>query len=107
MIHPRDIFNYVFDIFISLKYNYCTDNFYYLVEVTIPQFLSTIMENEKSNFLSPHYPCVIVSKLTDNIIRATIESFINSNDEMLWLKMYHIIPKLNIQEIYEILYRNK
>ena len=50
---------------------------------------------------------IAVSKLTDDIIRAAIESFINSDDEVRWLKLYHIIPKLNIQEIDEILYRKK
>ena len=94
LIPPRDIFNDALD--------YCTDDFCYFVEVTTPQFLSTIMEKEKSAFLLPDYPCIIVSKLTDDIIRAAIESFINSDE-----KLYHVIPKLNIQEIDEILYRKK
>lgn len=104
---PRDILNDALDVFVSLEDDYCTDGFYYFVEVTTPQFLSTIMEKEKSAFLLPDYPCIIVSKLTDDIIRAAIESFINSDDEVRWLKLYHIIPKLNIQEIDEILYRKK
>ena len=39
--------------------------------------------------------------------RAAIESFVNSDDEVRWLKLYHLIPKLSIQEIDEILYRKK
>ena len=31
-------------------------------------------------FLSPNYPFLIVSKLTDDTIRAAIESFINPQD---------------------------
>jgi hypothetical protein len=65
------------------------------------------MEKGKSAFLLPDYPCIIVSKLTDDIIRAAIESFINSDDEMHWLRLYHRIPQLNIEEIDEILYRKK
>ena len=65
------------------------------------------MEKENNAFLLPDYPCIIVSKLINDIIRAAIESFINSDDEVRWLKLYHIIPKLNIQEIDEILYRKK
>jgi len=107
LIPPRDIFNDALDVFVSLEDDYCTDDFCYFVEVTTPQFLSTIMEKEKSAFLLPDYPCIIVSKLTDDIIRAAIESFINSDDEVRWLKLYHVIPKLNIQEIDEILYRKK
>ena len=39
--------------------------------------------------------------------RAAIESFVNSDDEVRWLKLYHLMPKLSIQEINEILYRKK
>ena len=102
LIPPRDIFNDALDVFVSLE-----DGFCYFIEVTTPQFLSTIMEKENNAFLLPDYPCIIVSKLTDDIIRAAIESFINSDDEVRWLKLYHIIPKLNTQEINEILYRKK
>ncbi len=107
LLPPRDIFNDALDVFISLDDDYCTDGFCYLVEVTTPQFLSTIMESENNSFLLPDYPCIIVSELTDDIIRAAIESFINSDDEVRWLRLYHIIPKLNTQEINEILYRKK
>jgi hypothetical protein len=110
LIPPRDILNDALDVFVTLEDDYCTDGFCYFVEVTTPQFLSTIMEKEKSAFLSPDYPCIIVSKLTDDIIRAAIESFINpkdSDDELRWLKLYHVIPKLTIQEIDKILYRKK
>jgi len=107
LIPPRDIFNDALDVFVSLEDDYCTDGFGYFVEVTTPQFLSSSMEHEKSAFLLPDYPCVIVSKLTDDIIRAAIESFINSDDDVRWLKLYHVIPKLDIQEIDEILYRKK
>ena len=65
------------------------------------------MERENNAFLLPYYPCIIVSKLTDDIIRAAIESFINSDNEVRWLRLYHIIPTLNTQEINEILYRKK
>jgi hypothetical protein len=113
LIPPRDILNDALDVFVFLEDDYCTDGFCYFVEVTTPQFLSTIMKSEESAFLSPDYPCIIVSKLTDDIIRAAIESFINpkdsidSDDELRWLKLYHVIPQLTIQEIDEILYRKK
>ena len=107
LLPPRDMLNDALDVFVNLEDDYCSDGFGYFVEVTTPQYLSTIMEKEKSAFLSPDYPCIIVSKLTDDIIRAAIESFINSDDEVRWLKLYHVIPKLNIQEIDEILYRKK
>jgi hypothetical protein len=105
LVPPRDILNDALDVFVTIDDDYCTDGFCYVVEVTTPQFLSTIMEKE--GFILPDYPSIIVSKLTDDIIRAAIESFINSDDEVRWLKLYHIMPQLTIQEIDEILYRNK
>jgi hypothetical protein len=57
------------------------------------------MEREKNDFLSPDYPSIIVSKLTDDTIRAAIESFINPqdpldpHDELYWLKLYHLTDK--------------
>ena len=63
------------------------------MELTTFQFLSTIMEKEKSAFLSPDYLCIIISKLTD--------------DKLYWIKLYHVITKLTIQEVDKILYRKK
>jgi len=108
LIPPRDTLNDALDVFVTLEDDYCTDEFRYFIEVTTPQFLATIIEKDNNNaFLLPDYPCIIVSKLTDDIIRAAIESFINSDDETRWLKLYHIMPKLTIEEIDEILYRKK
>ena len=113
LIPSRDIFNDALDVFISLEDDYCTDGFCYFIEVTTPQFLSTLMEKEKSTFLSPDYPCIIVSKLTDDIIQAAIESFINPKDseniyeELFWLKLYHVIPSLTIEDVNELYDRKK
>ena len=112
LVPPQDLFNDALDVFVTLEDDYCRDGFCYFVEVTTPKFLSTMMEKEKSTFLQPDYPYIIVSKLTDDIIRAAIESFINPKDfpeeeELLWLKLYHVIPKLTPEEIDEILNRKK
>ena len=113
LVPPRDILNDALDVLVTLEDDYCTDGFCYFVEVTTPQFLSTMMEKKKMEVFSPNYPFIIVSKLTDDIIRAAIESFINPqdpvdpNDELYWLKLYHVIPKLTLQEIDEILDRKK
>lgn len=111
LIPPRDILNDAVDVLIDLEDDF--DEFGYVVEVTTPQFLSTIMEKEKNGFLSPDYPCIIVSKLTDAIIRAAIESFINPEDsgniyeESYWLKLYHVIPSLNMEDVNELYDRKK
>ena len=111
LIPPRDIFNDALDVLVDLEDD--SDEFGYVVEVTTPQFLLTIMEKEKSAFLSPDYPCIIVSKLTDDIIRAAIESFINPQDsgniyeELYWLKLYHLIPSLEMEDVNELYNRKK
>ena len=111
LVTPRDILNDAVDVLVDLEEN--SDEFGYVVEVTTPPFLSTMMEKKKMEVLSPNYPFIIVSKLTDDTIRAAIESFINPqdpidpHDELYWFKLYHLIAKLDIEEIDEILYRKK
>lgn len=109
LIPPRDMLNDAVDVLVDLEEN--SDEFGYVVEVTTPQFLSTMMEKEKSTFLSPDYPCIIVSKLTDDIIQAAIESFINPPgniyEELYWLKLYHLIPSLRMGDVNELYDRKK
>ena len=108
---PKDIFNDALDVFVTLEDDYCSNGFCYFVEITTPKFLSIMMEKGNSTFLEPGYPYIIVSKLTDDIIRDAIKSFINPkdfpDDELRWLKFYHLIPKLTTEEIDEILNREK
>ena len=111
LVAPKDLLNDAVDVLVDLEDD--SDEFGYVVEVTTPQFLLTIMEKEKSAFLSPDYPCIIVSKLTDDIIRAAIESFINPQDsvniyeEFYWLKLYHLIPSLEMEDVNELYNRKK
>ena len=111
LVAPKDLLNDAVDVLVDLEDD--SDEFGYVVEVTTPQFLLTIMEKEKSAFLSPDYPCIIVSKLTDDIIRAAIESFINPKDsgniyeELYWLKLYHLIPSLEMKDVNELYNRKK
>jgi len=53
LVPPRDLLNDAVDVLVTLEDEYCTDGFGYCLEVTTPQFLSTLMEREKSDFLSP------------------------------------------------------
>lgn len=39
------------------------------------------MEKFKSNFVPSSYPYIIVSKLTDDIIRAAIQEFIDKKED--------------------------
>jgi len=113
LIPPRNLFEDIVDVLVTLEDEYCTEGFCYFVEVTTPQFLSTLMEKQKMEFLPPDYPFIIVSKLTDDTIRAAIESFINPQDpiniydEWYWLKLYHIIPNLEMEDVNELFDRKK
>ncbi len=97
-----DLENDCLDVFVTLE-----NDDYYLIEVTTPKFLYTLMEKFKSNFVPPSYPYIIVSKLTDEIIQAAIQAYIDTEDDSYWLKLYHITPTLNIRDINEILERKE
>ena len=100
---PRvDLENDCLDVFVTLE-----NDTYYMIEVTTPKFFYTLMGKFKSEFVPPSYPYIIVSKLTDEIIRAAIKEFINAKEDSFWLKLYHITPTLKIRDINEILDRKE
>lgn len=66
---PRDLVNDCLDVCLTLE-----DDSSYLVELTTPEFLNVLME--KNKFLPPGYPYIILSELTDEILRIDIS--------MLW-----------------------
>lgn len=90
------------DVFVTLE-----NDASYLVEVATLQFLSDLMEKNESDFVPAGYPYIIVSKLTDEIIRAAIQEFIDENEDSYWLKLYHITATLTIEDINEILDRKE
>jgi hypothetical protein len=104
---PKDLVNDCLDVYVTLKDDYCDDDFGYCVEVTTLQFLSTLMKKSESEFVEPGFPYIIVSKLTDEIIRDAIQAFIDKEDDSFWLKLYHTTVILTIEDINEILYRKK
>ena len=98
-LDPRvNLENDCLDVFVTLE-----NDDYYLIEVTTPKFFYTLMEKSKSDFVPPSYPYIIVSKLTDDIIRAAIQEFIDKKEDSYWLKLYHITATLKIEDINEIL----
>lgn len=97
-----DLENDCLDVFVTLE-----NDDSYLIEVTTPKFFYTLMEKFKSNFVPPSYPYIIVSKLTDDIIRAAIQEFIDTKEDSYWLKLYHMTATLKIEDINEILYRKE
>jgi hypothetical protein len=107
LLAPADLLNDCLDVFVTLEDEYCENEFFYCVEITTPQFLSTLMEGFESDFLPPDYPYIIVSKLTDDIIEASIKSFVNTRDDSYWLKLYHITTTLQTEDVNDILHQKK
>ena len=58
----KDVKNYNIDVGIVFK-----DNYSYTIIVRTPQNLLQEMEEEKTNFVEPGAPTIIVKKLTDEI----------------------------------------
>jgi len=95
------------DVFVILEDDSCTDGFSYFVEVTTPQFLYALMEKFESDFVPSDYPYIIVSKLTYDIMKAAIQSFIDTRNDLYWLKLYHVTSILKTANLNEMLYRKK
>lgn len=108
LIPPKDLVYDILDVIITLEVEGKEDPFGYFVEITTPEFLHIIMGREKSSFLSPDYPYLIVTELTDDIIQAAIEAFIYPQDsddvdeELFWLKLYNIMPSLTMEDLKEL-----
>lgn len=95
------------DVLVTLEDKYCDGNFSYFVEVVTLNSLINDMKKAGSEFVPPGYPCIIVSKLTRDIIQAAIQEFIDVKEDSYWLKLYHVSGTLKINDINEILSRKK
>lgn len=74
-----DIFDDNMDVSINLE-----NGRNYVVVVRTPKNLLRLMENEKSNFLSPGDPIVIVKKMTKEIVEEAIQAYADAH----YLKFY-------------------
>jgi hypothetical protein len=76
-----DIFDSNIDVCVTLE-----DGYDYVVVVATHKNLLTLMNNEKSDFLSPGDPLIIVKKLTKEDIEKAIEAY--AEDDAYYLKLY-------------------
>ena len=76
-----DIFDDNMDVSVNLK-----NGQNYVVVVGTPKNLLRLMENEKSDFLSPGDPIVIVKKMTKEVIEQAIRAY--AEDDGYYLKFY-------------------
>ena len=66
----------------------------YIVTVGTPQDLLEEMSQEKTNFIRPGTPMIIVKKLTKEIIREAIQAY--GEDDGYWLKLHHFADSIDI-----------
>ena len=76
-----DIFDYNMDVAVKLD-----DGRTYVVVVGTPKNLLRLMENEKSDFLSPGDPIVIIKKMTKEVVEKAIQAY--AEDDAYYLKFY-------------------
>ncbi|MGK0448115.1 MAG: hypothetical protein ACJA2M_001899 [Polaribacter sp.] len=77
-----DIFDDNMDVSVDLE-----NGRNYVVVVGTPKNLLKLMENEKSNFLSPGDPIIIVKKMTKEVVEEAIKAYVD-DDDAYYLKFY-------------------
>lgn len=77
----KDIFDDNIDVSVNLE-----NGQNYVLVVGTPKNLVRLMENEKSDFLSPGDPIVIVKKMTKEVIEQAIKAY--AEDDAYYLKFY-------------------
>ena len=78
----------------------------YVVVVGTPKNLLRLMENEKSDFLSPGDPIVIVKKMTKEVIEQAIRAY--AEDDAYYLKFYSAeLDTKDIRHIKRPFYRER
>jgi hypothetical protein len=77
----EDIFDDNIDVAVKLE-----DGRTYILVVATQKNLLTLMDNEKSDFLSAGDPMVIVKKLTKDVVEKAIEAY--AEGEAYYLKFY-------------------
>jgi len=67
----------------------------YIVTVGTPQDLLEEMNQEKTNFIGPYTPMIIVKSLTEEIIVEAIQAYA-AKDDGFWLKLRHFATELDV-----------
>lgn len=70
------------------------DGYAYVIPVRTPQDVLEEMKQEKTNFVKPGTPNIIVKKLTEEIIREAIEAY--AEDDGYWLKLHQFADSIDI-----------
>jgi hypothetical protein len=80
-LSPIEDIDDIFDVSVNLE-----NGLNYVVVVGTPKNLLRLMENEKSTFLSPGDPIVIVKKMTKEVVEEAIQAY--AKNDAHYLKFY-------------------
>ena len=83
-----DIEDYNLDIFVELE-----DGYTYTVVVATAKNIVSLMDKEKTDFLEPDNPFIIVRKLTKEIIEEAVKAY--AENDAYWLKFYHFAGEVD------------
>ena len=72
------------------------DNHSYTILVRTPQNLLQEMKEEKTNFVEPSAPTIIVKKLTYEIVAEAVEAYLKLDDDGYWLKLCQFGDNIDI-----------
>ena len=78
-----DIENDNIDVFVKTD-----DGFNYVLSLATPKNIQFLMDKDEIDYEGPGYPCIIVNKLTPEIVEQAIKAFAEK-DGGYWLKFYH------------------
>ena len=83
-----DIEDYNLDVFVELE-----DGYTYTVVIATAKNIVSLMDKEKTNFLEPGDPFIIVRKLTKEIIEEAVKAY--AENDAYWLKFYHFAGEVD------------
>lgn len=87
----EDVNNDNIDVGVEFEDNHC-----YTIIVRTPQNLLQEMKEEKTNFVEPGAPTIIVKELTKEIITEAVEAYLNLDDDGYWLKLCQFGDNIDI-----------
>ena len=87
----KDVNNDNIDVGVVFK-----DNHSYTIIVRTPQNLLQEMKEEKTNFVEPSAPTIIVKKLTYEIVAEAVEAYLKLDDDGYWLKLCQFGDNIDI-----------
>lgn len=73
------------------------DGYEYIVPVITHKNILSLINNEKSDFLLPMDPMIVVKELTMENIERAIKAY--AKDDAFWLKLYHLASGIDIKTL--------